>query len=103
VGATGPYLAAFLLRDDMERRKIVATKAAVQSVGHFAKIPAFLSVGFDYTAHLHVLVPLVACAVVGTLLGTALLSRMNERLFQIAFRVVLAALGLRLLLGGLTG
>lgn len=101
VGATGPYLAAFLLRDDLERRKIVATKAAVQSVGHLAKIPAFLSIGFEYTAHLHLLVPLVACAVVGTFIGTTLLERIDERVFRVAFRLVLLLLGLRLLVGGL--
>lgn len=103
VGATGPYLAAFLLRDDLERRKIVGTKAAVQSVGHFAKIPAFLSIGFDYGSHLHLLLPLVGSVVLGTLIGTSVLSRMNERIFQIVFRVVLALLGLRLLAGGLLG
>lgn len=103
VGATGPYLAAFLLRDDLERRKIVATKAAVQAVGHFAKIPAFLSVGFDYTSHLHVLLPLVACAIVGTFVGTSILTRMPERAFRVAFRVVLALLGVRLLASGFLG
>jgi uncharacterized membrane protein YfcA len=97
VGATGPYLAAFFLRDDLERRKLVGTKAAIQSVGHLAKIPAFLSIGFDYGAHVTVLGPLIASVVLGTVAGTSLLARMNERAFQAIFRVVLALLGLRLL------
>jgi len=98
VGASGPYLAAFFLRDDLDRKRIVATKAAIQTVAHLVKIPAFLAIGFDYRAHLGLLLPLVACAVLGTLLGTRILKWMPETSFQIAFRVLLALLGLRLVL-----
>jgi uncharacterized membrane protein YfcA len=98
VGAAGPYLAAFFLRDDLERRQIVATKAAIQTFGHFLKIPAFLSIGFSYRDHLGTIVPLLACVVVGTFAGTHLLARMSERVFRTAFRAVLGVLAVRLLL-----
>jgi uncharacterized membrane protein YfcA len=98
IGIAGPYLAAFFLRDDMDRRQVVATKAAIQTIGHFSKIPAFLSVGFAYHEHLHVILPLIACAVVGTLLGTSLLKRMGEGVFRIAFRVILWILAIRLVM-----
>jgi uncharacterized membrane protein YfcA len=97
VGASGPYLAVFFLRDDMERREIVATKATIQTVGHLVKIPAFLSVGFPYHSYVGLLVPLVAAAILGTLLGTWALRLMGERAFRILFRVVLGLLALRLL------
>lgn len=97
IGASGPYLAAFFLRDDLDRQEIVATKAAIQTIGHLIKIPAFLSIGFDYAAHLKLILPLIACAVAGTLIGTRILKRVGERFFQIAFRVFLAVLALRLL------
>lgn len=97
VGASGPYLAAFMLRDDLDREEIVATKAAIQSCGHLIKIPAFLAIGFDYGAQLGLILPLVACAVLGTMIGTRILKRLPERAFQIAFRVFLAVLALRLL------
>ncbi len=98
IGVAGPYLAAFFLRDDMDRRQIVATKAAIQTIGHLAKIPAFLSIGFAYQGHLSLILPLIVCAVVGTLVGTSILKRMRERVFQVAFRVILAALAVRLVL-----
>ncbi len=98
VGASGPYLAAFFLRDDLDREEIVATKAAIQSVGHLLKLPAFLVIGFDYRGHLTLLVPLLVCAVLGTLLGTRILRRMPERVFQAIFRILLTLLGLRLVL-----
>jgi len=97
IGASGPYLAALFLRDDMDRETIIATKAAVQTVGHLFKIPAFLSIRFDYFAHLDLLLPLLACAVGGTLFGRWALGKMGERIFRILFRLVLLALALRLL------
>ncbi|MBD3161100.1 MAG: TSUP family transporter, partial [Candidatus Latescibacteria bacterium] len=84
LGVSGPYLAMFFLRDDLTREEIVATKAGIQMFGHLLKIPAFLSIGFAYRAHLDLLVPLCLAAVAGTLAGTWLLRRMGERLFRIA-------------------
>jgi len=100
VGATGPYLAAFFLRDDMDRKEIVATKAAIQTVGHLVKIPAFFYIGFDYAAHAGTILPLLACAIAGTLVGTAVLSRLDETWFRRAFRIVLAAIAVRLIVTG---
>jgi len=97
VGAAGPYLAAFFLRDDLERHEIVATKAAIQTFGHFLKIPAFLSIGFDYGAQMGLIVPLVAAVILGTWTGTRLLHRLPEKTFRLLFRTVLAVLGVRLL------
>jgi uncharacterized membrane protein YfcA len=98
VGATGPYLASFFLRDDMDRREVVATKATMQVVGHLVKIPAFLSVGFNYAVSIWLIVPLLACAVAGTFLGTSLLGKLPETRFRIGFRVLLAALAIRLIM-----
>lgn len=97
VGAAGPFVAVFFLRDDLERREVVATQAVLQMLGHLLKIPAFLSIGFDYGRHLGTILPLVACAVAGTLVGTRLLARLPERSFRRIFRAVLGVLALRLL------
>lgn len=100
VGATGPYLAAFFLRDDLEKEQIVATKAIIQSVGHVLKIPAFLSLGFSYGDRLGLVVPMILAGIVGTWMGTRLLSRLPAAAFRPAFEIVLAVLGLRLVLDG---
>lgn len=47
VGAAGPFIAPFFLRDDLEQHEVIATKSVCQSLGHLRKIPAFLSIGFD--------------------------------------------------------
>jgi len=97
VGAAGPYLAAFFLRDDLDRREVVATKAAIQTFGHLLKIPAFLSIRYDYGSRLGVILPLLAAVVAGTFAGTYLLHRLPERVFRVAFRALLGVLAVRLL------
>jgi len=97
VGATGPYLAALLVRGPLERRELVATQAAIQTFGHFLKIPAFLLVGFSWGEHAGLILPLVASVVAGTWAGTRLLHRLPEEAFRRVFRVVLGALAVRLL------
>lgn len=99
VGVTGPWVSTFFLRDDLTKEQVVATKAAIQTVGHIAKIPAFVSVGFVYREHASLLLPMVAASLLGTWLGTRLLRRLGGPQFRVAFEVVLGLLGLRLLLG----
>jgi uncharacterized membrane protein YfcA len=97
VGVTGPYLAAFFLRDDMEKEQVVATKAVIQLVGHAAKIPVFVSLGFPYREHFDLVLPLLVIAVGGTFLGTRLLRRVSGELFRRLFEGVLLLLAIRLL------
>ena len=97
IGATGPLIAPFFLRDDLEAREIVATKAAIQLTTHAAKIPAFFLAGFSYREHLGVLLPLVATAVAGTLVGAHVLERLSPVAFRRSFVAVLVAVALHLI------
>lgn len=97
VGATGPLIAPFFLRDDMEPDEIVATKGCVQIVTHVMKIPAFLSMKFDYLAHGRELAILVACVVVGTVIGNRILARLSKKAFTMLFEFVLAGVAIYLL------
>jgi uncharacterized membrane protein YfcA len=101
VGATGPFIAPFFLRDDLTKEQIIGTKAACQATGHALKIPAFLYLGFDYAAHWPLLVVLCAGAVVGTFLGKWLLGKLTQRTFVWIFEIVLAALAVYLIASGL--
>ena len=97
IGATGPLIAPFFLRDDLESREIVATKAAIQLTTHAAKIPAFFLAGFSYREHLGLLLPLVAASVAGTLVGARVLDRLSPVAFRRAFVTVLIAVALQLI------
>ena len=80
-----------------ESEKKIWLYAAIQTFGHLVKIPAFLSIGFRYQDELGTIVPLLACVVVGTFVGTSFLQRMREDVFRNVFRIVLGLLALRLL------
>ena len=89
VGATGPFMAPFYLRDDFTKEQIVATKAFNQSMGHCLKIPAFLYLGFDYLAYIWLILLMVGGVIIGTNYGVGLLGRINEKHFRMIFRTAL--------------
>lgn len=97
VGATGPFIAPFFLRDDLEKEQVIGTKAMCQSVTHVLKIPAFLSLGFDYGSHLELLAVLVVVVIGGTVIGKKLLSKLSSETFVKLFEIVLASIGLYLI------
>jgi len=98
VGATGPFIAPFFLRDDFEKERVIATKAVCQSWLHFLKLPAFLALGYDYRGDVPLLAVLLACVVAGTAFGKRLLSRIEEASFVFYYECVLGAIAASLLL-----
>jgi uncharacterized membrane protein YfcA len=99
VGATGPLIAPFFLNLGLDRRALVGTKAACQSLGHLVKIALFGLAGFAFASHLVLLVVAGACVVAGTWIGSRILERVSERFFRRLYVVVLTAIALRLLAG----
>ena len=92
VGATGPFLAPFFLRDDFENEEVIATKAVCQTWLHLLKIPAFLALSFDYAPYAGPLAALVLGVIGGTYFGKHLLSRISKERFVFWFQLVLAVL-----------
>jgi uncharacterized membrane protein YfcA len=97
VGATGPFLAPFFLRDDFTNEQVIATKAVCQTWLHLLKIPAFLALSFDYTPYASVVVALVTAVIGGTYLGKHLLSTISKDRFVFWFQLVLAMLAVYLI------
>jgi len=97
IGATGPLLAPFFLREDLDKKEIVATKAITQMFTHLLKIPLFLSLDFSYRDYSWVIVMMVIGAVVGTKLGVILLGKTSENVFRWIYKSALAIAALRLI------
>ncbi|MGD8317352.1 MAG: sulfite exporter TauE/SafE family protein [Myxococcales bacterium] len=97
VGATGPLLAPFFLRDDFDNEEVIATKAVCQTWIHLLKIPAFLALRFDYTPYAPMLAALVVAVIGGTYFGKHLLSMISKERFVFWFQLVLAMLALYLI------
>jgi len=95
-GAIDPVLAPFFVRKDLSKEEVIANKAAMQAIVHFAKIPVFLYLGFDYLPYVSFcLITNLACFF-GTKFGIILLKKMSDHIFLKVFKVALLATGLRM-------
>jgi uncharacterized membrane protein YfcA len=82
-GVAGPLQDTFFVRSVLDRKAVVATKAAISTVGHVGKIAYFGAL----TAAPGIVDPwlaslMVACAVVGTSASRRLLERMSDAAFR---------------------
>lgn len=97
MGATGPLLAPFYLRDEWEKEEIVATKAASQILTHLLKIPIFVAMSFQYSEFLPHIVLMSFAAIIGTKIGVVLLGKTSETLFKRIYQSALLIAGIRIL------
>jgi uncharacterized membrane protein YfcA len=97
IGATGPFLAPFFLRDDFDNEQVIATQSACQAWLHLLKIPAFLALSFDYMPYGPLLGALTAAVIGGTYFDKHLLKMISKERFAFWFQVVLGLLALYLI------
>lgn len=100
LGATGPFIAAFVNPERLGRHGTVATHAACMTAQHGLKVAAFTALGFAFLPWLPLLVAMVALGFVGTMTGRRFLDRLPEASFARGFRLVLTLLALKLLWDG---
>jgi len=89
IGATGPFIAVFFIRDDLDKKGIVATKASVQMLGHIIKIPIFIYTGFNYLNHSVLIALLAIGALLGTKVGVKILHSIPEEIFRLVYKSAL--------------
>ena len=105
-GTSGPLLDAFYQRTKLNRFQIVATKALTQAVGHVVKIVYFLFVSATVPNETHPLLSwwfitlAVVLSLVGTKMGTTILSRLDEARFRKTTNALILALGACVVMGG---
>lgn len=103
-GVSGPLLDVFFVRSNMDRRMVVATKAACQSFAHLTKLVYFGAL-FDVWQQ-SALPPwlLVACVVlaaIGTSCSRVVLDRLGDASFRRWTRVIVMLIGLVCLAQGI--
>lgn len=105
-GASGPILDAFYQRTDLNRFEIVATKAFTQAAGHAIKVVYFLYISTRVMEEAHALLTwwVIGLAVIASLVGTRIGTRLLERLSEVQFRrwtnILILALGAAVAIGG---
>src|SRR5262245_33159122 len=93
-GVSGPIFDALFVRSNLDRKRQVATKAAVQALGHILKIAYFgplVAAGSEPIAPA-VLVAAVVLATVGTQLSRRVLDAMSDAQFRVWSRRIIVAL-----------
>jgi uncharacterized membrane protein YfcA len=97
ISATGTLLGAFTNAIAPDRRNHIATLGGLMTIVHIVKIIAFGVLGVGFGSYAPLMAAMIVTSVAGTYLGKVALDRIPERLFRIAFQVILTALALRLI------
>ncbi|GHA32165.1 permease [Devosia pacifica] len=102
VGVSGPTTDVFFIRTEMDRRAVIATKAATQVVSHAAKVVFYAGAVASFDAAEWMAIAIAApFAVAGTRLGAAILHRMSNLQFRFWTRWIVTAIGLVYLVQGI--
>jgi uncharacterized membrane protein YfcA len=94
-GVSGPLLDTFFVCSEMNRRQVVSTKAALQTLSHALRIAVFgaLLSASDQTLELELVLLLVLSAVVGTSASKLVLDRLTDTHFRQLTRRIVLVLG----------
>jgi len=102
VGVSGPTVDIFFIRTPMDRRTIIATKAATQVVSHAAKIAFYWQAAMVLTGWEWGAVAFAApFAVLGTSAGYWVLQRLTDANFKSWTRLLVTAIGIYYLIRGI--
>lgn len=103
VGVAGPTIDMFFIRTPMDRRTIIATKAAAQVVNHAAKIAFYWSATANLAPFEWGAIALAApFAVLGTSAGHWVLQRLTDANFKRWTRLIVSAIGIYYLARGIS-
>lgn len=95
VGVSGPTVDIFFIRTQMDRRKIIATKAATQVVSHAAKVVFYWNAAMVLTPLEWGAIALAApFAIAGTSAGHWILQRLTDANFRSWTRWIVTAIGI---------
>ncbi|MDB5588035.1 MAG: putative rane transporter protein [Devosia sp.] len=102
VGVSGPSIDIFFIRTTLDRRTVVATKAAMQVLSHIAKVVFYWQATMVLTSIEWGAVALAApFAIAGTSAGYWVLQRMNDVNFRVWMRWIVTGIGLYYLVQGI--
>lgn len=100
-GVSGPLTDLLFVNTNMTRHSVVATKAAMQAIGHASKILVYGAVLLSAPSRAAVPLPIAAAAVAvsmaGIVIGGRILDRISDLHFKRARRWIVTAIGLTFL------
>lgn len=97
VGATGPLNMPVLLRHGLGSSQAVATMAAMMTIVHLIKITVFGLIGFAFASYLLLITGMIVAVTAGSWCGTKLRRGSPRHYLQIAIKLLLTFLALRMI------
>ncbi len=97
VGATGSFVQALFLPLGLEKRVLVASHAMCMTIQHGLKVIAFGFLGFAFQDWLPLMAAMIVSGFLGTWLGTRLLDRIPQNLFEKILKGLLTVVALDLI------
>ena len=98
VGVIAPILSVLIIRKDLSKESMVGTLGFFGFVGNLLKVAGFSLIGFSFVTYGPLMLCMVPAAIIGTRVGRVLLSGLDAKSFMLAFRLMLIALALKLIL-----
>ena len=94
VGVSGPIIDIFFIRTEMDRRTVIATKAAVQFLTHATKVAFYWDAALTLSTEGWLAVAAAApIAILGTRAGNVILHRMTDANFRTWTRWIVTVIG----------
>lgn len=94
VGVSGPVIDIFFIRTAMDRRTVIATKAAVQFLTHATKVAFYWDAALTLSSEGWLAVAAAApIAILGTRAGNIILQRMTDANFRLWTRWIVTVIG----------
>ena len=97
-GVSGPLISPYLLRDDLNKEQVIATKSTCQGLVHIVKIPLFGLAGANVFTYWKPLIILALASILGSWLGRRVLGVIPDRAFNIVFKVLLTLISLQIII-----
>ena len=97
VGVIAPILGVLIIRRDLSKEAMVGTLGFFGFLGNLLKIAGFTLIGFSFAEFGPLMACMIPAAIIGTRVGRAVLSKMDDTYFLIAFRIVLLLLAIKLI------
>ncbi|MCJ8520162.1 putative membrane protein YfcA [Pseudorhizobium tarimense] len=102
VGVSGPTIDIFFIRAMMDRRKVIATKAATQLISHATKVVFYWNAASLLPAADWVAIALAApIAILGTRAGNVILQRLTDANFRVWTRWIVTGISAVYIVQGL--
>ena len=97
VGFAGPLNTPLLIREGLNKDEIVVTHASQMTFLHLIKICTFGILGFSFTPYFQTLLLMIFGAILGSIFGTKIRSKVSENLFLKLLKVLITVLSLRMI------